>query len=134
MNMRMRPSWSFFQTTSRSPYQILRSCLLWSVSWCCRRSVCFHAWRWEGVLMATYFSLNIILCASFCHIFFREPLNAYLLDLSYSFNFHLLAVCAKVACQSCVFSFQSTMSFYREEDLLLHVMFDFILCMSYLIL
>lgn len=51
MNMRMRPSWSFFQTTSRSPYQILRSCLLWSVSWCYQRSVCFPAWSCEGGLV-----------------------------------------------------------------------------------
>lgn len=38
MNTRMRPSSSFFQTTSRSPYQILRSCPLWSVSRCYRCS------------------------------------------------------------------------------------------------
>lgn len=61
MNTRMRPSSSFFQTTSRSPYQILRSCPLWSVSLCYRYSARWWFPEWPPRLScrATIWSQSI---------------------------------------------------------------------------
>lgn len=90
MSMKMKPSLSYFQTTLRSLYQILRSCPHWLVR-VCAHAPCMPCMpkAWSAV------SVSVLACQTSHHyILFCRQMALYFI---YSL-FILLTVCSDVMC------------------------------------